>query len=83
MDADGHITDPAVADVLGSLIRRDALLRYLGSYPRMRGESVPPPEFAATGRYDAAAAAVGALLTGAPAPVWAAPGGANDEDTGP
>ena len=83
VDADGHVTDPAVADVLGSLIRRDALLRYLGSYPRMRGESVPPPEFAATGRYDAAAAAVAALLTGTPAPVWAAPGGANDEDTGP
>ena len=47
VDADGHITDPAVADVLGALIRREVLLRYLGSYPRMRGRSVAPPAFAA------------------------------------
>lgn len=64
VDADGHVTDPAIADVLGALIRRDALLRYLGSYPRMRGESVPPPEFASRARYDAGAAAVAALQSG-------------------
>lgn len=43
VDADGHVTDPAMADVLAALVRRGALLRYLGSYPRMRGKSVPPP----------------------------------------
>jgi prephenate dehydratase len=61
VDADGHVTDPAVADVLAALIRREVLLRYLGSYPRMRGRSVAPPAFASPGRYVAAAQEVAAL----------------------
>jgi prephenate dehydratase len=65
VDADGHVTDPAMADVLAALIRRGALLRYLGSYPRMRGRSVPPPEFGDAERYDEAAAAVEVLRRGA------------------
>lgn len=67
VDADGHVTDPAVADVLAALIRRGALLRYLGSYPRMRGQSVPPPEHAGADRYRAAAEQVSALQLGIPA----------------
>jgi prephenate dehydratase len=65
IDADGHITDPAVADVLGALIRRSALLRYLGSYPRSRGDSVPPADFADAGRYQDAAELVSKLQSGA------------------
>jgi prephenate dehydratase len=53
VDADGHVTDPAMADVLAALIRRGALLRYLGSYPRLRGQSVPPPRLAAVSYADA------------------------------
>jgi prephenate dehydratase len=64
VDADGHVTDPAVADVLAALIRRGALLRYLGSYPRMRGRSVSPPEFGDRERYADAAATVAALQRG-------------------
>lgn len=58
VDADGHVTDPAIADVLAALSRRDALLRYLGSYPRMRGRSVPPDVFASAARYAEAARTV-------------------------
>lgn len=65
VDADGHIADPAVADVLAALVRRGALLRYLGSYARMRGRSVPPPAFAAAARYVDAEAAIDALRRGA------------------
>jgi prephenate dehydratase len=64
VDADGHVTDPAMADVLAALLRRGALLRYLGSYPRRRGTSVPPAEFASRDRYDSAAAAVTQLQQG-------------------
>jgi len=64
VDADGHVTDPAVADVLGALLRRGALLRYLGSYPRMRGTSVPPAAFASGEGYRRASAAVAALQRG-------------------
>lgn len=64
VDADGHVADPAVADVLGALIRRGALLRYLGSYPRLRGRSVPPPDFAGAARYRAAEGTVAGLLGG-------------------
>lgn len=42
VDADGHVTDPAIADVLAAFAERGALLRYLGSYPRAMGESVQP-----------------------------------------
>src|SRR5699024_1711845 len=64
VDADGHVTDPAVADVLAALIRRGALLRYLGSYPRARGRPVPPAEFAAGEGYRRAADAVAGLQRG-------------------
>lgn len=64
VDADGHIADPAMADVLGALIRRGALLRYLGSYPRMRGRSVPPADFAGAARYLDAQEAVDGLRHG-------------------
>ena len=64
VDADGHVTDPAVADVLAALIRRGSLLRYLGSYPRMSGHSVPPPGFAGAARYAEADEAVAALSSG-------------------
>lgn len=64
VDADGHIADPAMADVLGALIRRGALLRFLGSYPRLRGRSVPPADFAGAARYLDAQAAVEGLRDG-------------------
>ncbi len=54
VDADGHLTDPAMADVLGALSRRSALLRWLGSYPRARGDNVPPAAFATERAYAAA-----------------------------
>ncbi len=37
VDADGHLADPAMADVLAALIRRSALLRWLGSVSAGRG----------------------------------------------
>ena len=49
VDCDGHLTEPAMADVLAALIRRSALLRWLGSYPRIEGTNVPSADFA-TGR---------------------------------
>src|SRR5699024_6043777 len=64
VDADGHVTDPAIADVLGALTRRGALLRYLGSYPRMRGTSVPPAPFASAAQYGAASEVVAGLQRG-------------------
>ena len=73
VDADGHVTDPAVADVLQALIRRGALLRYLGSYPRMRGTSVPPAEFASVDGYRRSAVAVAGLQRGE-VPAHAVPG---------
>jgi prephenate dehydratase len=51
VDADGHVTEPAMADVLGALLRRSSLLRWLGSYPRSRGANVPPAEFATRQAY--------------------------------
>jgi prephenate dehydratase len=72
IDADGHVTDPAIADVLAALTRRGALLRYLGSYPRAHGHSVPPADFASNGNYRRADAVVrdlqrGVLPDGGPA----------------
>jgi len=64
VDADGHIADPAMADVLAALTRRGALLRYLGSYPRMSGRSVLPPDFASAARYREADEVVTALRSG-------------------
>ena len=51
VDADGHLSEPAMADVLGALSRRSALLRWLGSYPRARGTNVPPADFATEEAY--------------------------------
>jgi prephenate dehydratase len=64
VDADGHVTDPAVADALAAITRRGALLRYLGSYPRMRGTSVPPAAFASGEGYRRAADVVSGLQRG-------------------
>ena len=55
VDADGHLADPAMADVLAALIRRSALLRWLGSYPRVQGSNDPAAEFATTAAYAEAA----------------------------
>ena len=46
VDADGHLTDPAMADVLAALIRRSILHRWLGSYPRIDGTNDPAASFA-------------------------------------
>ena len=51
VDADGHLADPAMADVLGALTRRSALLRWLGSYPRVQGANDPAAEFATATAY--------------------------------
>jgi prephenate dehydratase len=64
IDADGHIAEPAIADMLRALVRRSALMRWLGSYPRMVGTNVPAPDFATASAYDAAAQAVADLLAG-------------------
>ncbi len=54
VDADGHLDEPAMADVLAALSRRSALLRWLGSYPRAQGSNVPQAEFATERAYTAA-----------------------------
>lgn len=64
IDADGHIAEPAMADMMAALVRRSVLMRWLGSYPRMAGTNVPAPDFATGQAYDAAAHAVSRLLTG-------------------
>ncbi len=64
IDADGHIADPAMADMVTTLIRRSVLMRWLGSYPRMSGTNVPAPDFATADAYAAAAQTLSALLTG-------------------
>jgi prephenate dehydratase len=51
VDADGHIDDPAIADVLAALIRRSALWRWLGSYPRTQGSNDPAADFATASAY--------------------------------
>ena len=55
VDCDGHLTEPAMADVLAALIRRSALLRWLGSYPRIEGTNVPSADFATREAYTVAA----------------------------
>ena len=64
IDADGHVAEPAMADMLAALVRRAALMRWLGSYPRMAGANVPAPEFATAHAYDDAAQVVSRLLAG-------------------
>ncbi|GGM10985.1 prephenate dehydratase [Nakamurella endophytica] len=51
VDLDGHLSDPAVADMVAALIRRSALLRWLGCYPRASGTAVPPPDHASDAAY--------------------------------
>ncbi len=55
VDADGHLADPAMADVVAALIRRRALLRWLGSYPRAAGVNEVTAEFATADAYAEAA----------------------------
>lgn len=69
VEADGHIADPAMADVLAALTRRGALLRFLGSYPRAAGHSVPPADFASNANYGRAAEVVSGLRAGVLPPV--------------
>ncbi|MET3807455.1 prephenate dehydratase [Nakamurella sp. UYEF19] len=64
IDTDGHIAEPAMADLVAALIRRSVMMRWLGSYPRMVGTNVPAPDFATDDAYDAAALAVSDLRTG-------------------
>jgi prephenate dehydratase len=40
-----------MADVVAALSRRSALLRWLGSYPRVQGTNVPPAAFATAQAY--------------------------------
>lgn len=55
VDADGHLDDPAMADVVAALIRRRALLRWLGSYPRAAGVNDASADFATPAAYAEAA----------------------------
>jgi prephenate dehydratase len=66
IDADGHIADPAMADMVATLIRRSVMKRWLGSYPRMSGSVVPLPTFATSAAYDAAQQGLSELLSGEP-----------------
>ena len=40
-----------MADVVAALIRRSALLRWLGSYPRVAGSTSPAADFATAEAY--------------------------------
>ncbi len=64
VDADGHLSEPAMADVVAALQRRSALLRWLGSYPRSAGRNVPAAEFATAAAYGAAKEQVSRWLRG-------------------
>ncbi len=64
VDADGHLAEPAMSDMVAALLRRDALLRWLGSYPRAVGSNVTRPDFALSTSYDRARTQVATLLRG-------------------
>lgn len=64
VDADGHLAEPAMADMLTALRRRGALYRFLGSYPRGQGRNVPLPEFASDAAYTRAQEVVRGLQVG-------------------
>jgi prephenate dehydratase len=51
VDADGHLHDEAMADVLAALIRRSVLHRWLGSYPRIDGTNDPAARYATPESY--------------------------------
>jgi len=68
-DVDGHLHDPAMADMVAALLRRRVLLRWLGSYPRAGGSVVAAaPDFARPQAYNRAAQSLSALLAGTAAP---------------
>lgn len=64
IDADGHVAEPAMADMVATLIRRSVMMRWLGSYPRMSGSVVPLPDFATRTAYEAAGQGLSSLLSG-------------------
>lgn len=64
IDADGHVAEPAMADMVATLIRRSMMMRWLGSYPRMSGSVVPLPTFATSAAYETAGQGLSMLLTG-------------------
>ncbi len=64
IDADGHVAEPAMADMVATLIRRSVMMRWLGSYPRMSGSVVPLPDFATRAAYETAGQQLSVLLTG-------------------
>ncbi len=51
VDADGHLQEQAMADVLTALIRRSVLHRWLGSYPRIDGTNDPAARYATPQAY--------------------------------
>lgn len=59
VDVDGHLSEPAIADVLGALLRRSMLHRWLGSYPRAHGTGAPLPAHATAQAYADGARLVG------------------------
>lgn len=63
-DVDGHLRDPAMADMVAALLRRGVLLRWLGSYPRADGSVATAPYFARPEAYDRAGKGLSALLAG-------------------
>ncbi|MTD15610.1 prephenate dehydratase [Nakamurella sp. YIM 132087] len=67
VDVDSHLAVPSVREMVAALIRRSALLRWLGSYPRALGTNVPVPDFASSASYEAAAQQVSDLLGEYPA----------------
>lgn len=64
VDADGHLAQPAVADVVAALHRRSSLRRLLGSYPRADGVVGTVAEFATEAGYTRAALQVGRWQAG-------------------
>ena len=63
-DVDGHLREPAMTDLIGALLRRGVLLRWLGSYPRASGSVVVAPGFARAAAYEQARQALSGLLSG-------------------
>ena len=64
VDADGHLAESAVADTVEVLRRRGALHRFLGSYPRGAGTSVPVADHSTDRAYRDSASFVAGLLDG-------------------
>ncbi|WP_239020646.1 prephenate dehydratase [Nakamurella antarctica] len=64
LDADGHVSEPAMAEAISALHRRSAGLRYLGSYQRAVGAAGPVPPYASTEAFAAATAFVASITAG-------------------